>query len=252
MLLLKADSGVHLDFQELLSGKTQSEDYLRCEGNPTETAFILQLTALETSRPMPETDTPKASASANTTIPGILADISAQGEGSEEEKKQPSHNSKVSQSSSIPSSQQKEHADLMETVILSSTAMLQDLSLLMDHEKKGIIHEKADFDPDTTIAISPQFDPAATVQVQYTISENQSPRKESFNPSIKSRLEESLQETVMISPLMGQQRSHLKPSPLSENTGSETIHGGQASFPDGKTSDKDFAETIIQRPVKKP
>jgi hypothetical protein len=251
MLLLKADSGIHLDFQALLSGRAQPADCLYCEKNPTETASLLQPATLETSGPMPETDTPNASASANAAIHAILADISVQWEKTEEEKKQPWHDNKISRSINIPSSHETEPADWMETVILSSTPISQDIPHSMESGKRDVIPQEADFSPHTTGRISPQFDPAATVVLQQTVPEDRSSRKESFDRPVKNYPEEYLQETLIISP-QGQKPSHLQPSTLPENTGSETINGGQAPFPDGKTSDRDLAETIIQRPVKKP
>jgi hypothetical protein len=80
--------------------------------------------------------------------------------------------------------------------------------------------------------------------------ENQRLGKESVAPSINNRPEEYLQETIIISPQTGQQRNQSKPPPLPEI--SETIHNGQTPFSDGKTLERDLAETIIQQPVKKP
>jgi len=250
MLLLKADSGLRIDFQALLSGKTPAQDCLCREGNLTETASVPQATKPETLGPVPETDIPNANASANAAIHAILADISMQWERSEEENNQPPQNGRVDQSSKIPSSQPREQTDLMETVILSSTPVSQGSAQAIVGEKGGFTHKEADFDPDATMTISPQFDPAATIQVHHTMPEDQHPRKESLEPSTNNRPEEYLQETIIISPQTGQQRNQSKPPPLSESP--ETIHNGQAPFSDGKTLERDLAETIIQRPVKKP
>lgn len=237
MLLLKAESRTRLDFQTLLSGKAQPQVCLIGGEAPTE--------------PVPDEDTADTPAVKDAAIHAILADISAQWETSEQEKKQPPLNMKVCQSSSAPFSQQREHEDLMETVILSSAPILQDSAQSTDSEKRGSIHKEADFSLDTTLSITPQFDPAATVQLQSTISEDQSPRRGSIDPSSENRPEEYLQETVIISPQTGQQRNPLRPSPfLPPEKGTETL-GGQAPLPDGKPFENDLAETIIQRPVKK-
>ena len=233
MLLLRADSSIRVDFEALLSGKAQPRECLIGEKGPTE--------------PLPDREV-DISASQDAAIHAILADISAQWEASEHGKKQPQSNTTVSQSSNPPVPQQREHEDLMETVILSSAPISQDRAQSNDSEKRGDGNKEADLSLDTTVSIPPQFDPAATL-LQHTIPEDQSPTEGPLNPSMKNRPEDYLQETIIISPQTGQQRNPLRPS-LPPEKGTET-RGGQPPLLDGKPLENDLAETIIQRPVKK-
>ncbi len=232
MLLLKADSQTRLDFQALLSGKAQPQACLIGGEDATE--------------PVPDKNIADTSALQDAAIHAILTDISTQWETEEYEKKQPPVSTTVRQSSGMSFPPQRECEDLMETVILSSAPVSQEKTESTDNEKRGLVRREADFSLDATVLIAPQFDPAATVRLQSTPSEDPRP----IDPSIKNRPEEYLQETIIISAQTGQQRNPLSPSPVSPEKGTET-RGGQAPLPEGKPLEDDLAETIIQRPVKK-
>jgi hypothetical protein len=251
MLLLKADPELQLDIQALLSGKTP-QDCFCGEKNMVETAPPMQSTQPETSGHGPETDIPDANAAANDAIHAILVDISAQWQRSEQENAQPPQNGDTGPSSKTPSSRPTEQADLMETVILSSPPVAPGGAQAILSEKGAFTQKETEFVPETTMAVPPPFDPDATMRIHHTMPESRPPEKQPVAPSMNDRLEENLQETIIMSPQKGQQQSHPRPSPLPENTDPGILQSGPAPFSDGKTVERDLAETIIQRPVKKP
>jgi hypothetical protein len=254
MLLLKAESNMNFDFLALLSDKEEPQEDFVQKDRQTEPESLLKPIELNIPEPTSKRDIPNAAASADAAIRAILEDITARWENEEEEKKQPPLTRKINQSSSIPVSKARGPSDFMETVILNSTSMSHNRAQPADRQgNSGVEHKNEKFGPNREAHPSSQFNPADTIQRKQAIPEDQKTNKKSFDHPIKNRREEQLRETIIIPQHPGQQiRSHLKPSLLSEDTGQKTTNNRHTPAANEKQIDVDLAETLLQRPGKKP